>query len=243
MSHPHPEAVWVNVSPTLSVFDRPLLQHLAHTLPIARWDYSQTLDEACSSAIATMLLHDYLKSQPRPVHLIGHGAGGAIALLYARQHPERVRSLSLLAVAEQPALTWHSHYYIQRKLLPCSQERLLAQTVQHLFDRRLPYPAQYLIQAFRCDLLRSPLNHSLFHISTLPRGGVEVPLFICGSGKDIVVHPPILENWTTWLKPEDSLLLHPYGGHFFHYFYPEEMTQRILGFWQLNQVTNRCLLV
>lgn len=99
-----PEALWLNVSPALEKLDRPLLKHLSQHLSIAQWQYCQTPDEPMSLEIALVLLHDYLKHHDRPIHLLGHGTGGLLGLLYTRQHPERVRSLTLLSVGVYPAV-------------------------------------------------------------------------------------------------------------------------------------------
>jgi hypothetical protein len=88
-----PEALCLSVSPHLQVFDRPLLQSLAKHITIAQWEYQQMPDEPCSFDIALALLHDYLKQRDCPIHLIGHGISGLLALLCAQRHPAHVRSL------------------------------------------------------------------------------------------------------------------------------------------------------
>jgi len=39
-------------------------------------------DKASLLDVAVLLLHDYLKSNDQPVHLIGHSTGGLLGLLY-----------------------------------------------------------------------------------------------------------------------------------------------------------------
>ncbi len=224
-------ALWLNASPSLSTFDHPLLRELAKRIAIAKWQYNHEPDEPCSLEIAMTLLHDYLKSRGQPIHLLGHGLSGTLALLYARRYPERVRSLTLLAVAEQPAVTWHAHYYVQRHLLPCSQACILAQMAQQLFKGKRPYPAADLVNVLQKDLVRSPLLHSLVQVESLPVGGVEVPLLICGAADDGVVHPPLLKAWQTWLAASDRLWLCPEGGHFFHFFQAALVSREISKFW------------
>ena len=64
-----PDSLWLSTSPSLQCFDRLLLGCLAKDISIARWEYYQTEDEACSLNIAGELLHDYLQALDRPVHL------------------------------------------------------------------------------------------------------------------------------------------------------------------------------
>ncbi len=226
------EVIWVSVSPTLSIFDRPLLQDLAKRTTVAQWQYVQEVDESCSIQRVLVMLHDYLKHRHQPVHLMGHGISGAIALLYTRRHPERVKSLTLFAVAEQPAVTWHANYYIQRHLMPCTQSCVLATVVKQLFKGQRPYPPGYLIQALQKDLEQSPLLHSLCQIETLPQGGVEVPLMVCGAEDDVVAHSTALADWQDWLQPRDRLWSCKTGGHFFHYFHPHLVGRQVSLFWR-----------
>lgn len=93
-----PDVLWLNANPGFQRFDRPLTRYLSHQITIGQWQYCQTPDEPSCLEIALTLLHDYLKSRSRPLHLIGHSTGGLLGLLYARKHPERVKSLTLLAV-------------------------------------------------------------------------------------------------------------------------------------------------
>ena len=226
------DVLWLSASPSLKPFDRPLLRYLSQHLPIAQWEYCQTSDEASSLDKAIVLLHDFLKFRNRPVHLIGHGMGGILGLIYARRYPEHVQSLALLAVAAQPAATWQAHYYVQRQLSPCSQQQVLAQTVRSLFGNQLPYPAKDLVRSLARDLEESPSPHSLFKLVNLPSGGVSMPLMICGCKTDPVVDPISLTGWLTWLKQEDYLWECPEGRYFFHYFYPQQVAEQVLDFWQ-----------
>lgn len=230
---PEPRAIWLGASISLQQFDGRLLRRLSHYLPIARWDYCVTPDEASCLDIALALLHSYLSSSYRePIHLMGHSTGGLMALLYARQHPERVKSLTLLAVGANPAITWHSHYYALRKLLPCSRQILLAQMVSFLFGQDSPLVKNHLTHLLELDLDFAPLPHSLWRQDKIDQGGVSVPLMVCGSKDDMVVDPVALECWHPFLKAHDRLWLCPYGRHFFHYVHPNLVSRKILKFWQ-----------
>ncbi|CEJ46417.1 Uncharacterized protein apha_02486 [Umezakia ovalisporum] len=226
------DVVWLNTSPALKRFDQPLLQHLSKYMLIAQWEYQQTRDEASSVDQAVLLLHDFLASYPGAVHLAGHGINGAIALMFARCYPEKVRSLTLLAVASQPANTWHAHYYFQRQMFSISREQVLVNMVRILFGHQPPQTTKKLITALDKDLEQSPSPHSLFKLMYLPKGGVAMPMMVCGSKTDSVVNPPALHDWCNWFKPEDRLWECAQGYHFFHYFHPQQVGEQILNFWK-----------
>lgn len=227
-----PEVLWLNGSPSLQCFDRPLLGTLAAQAKVTQWQYCQGQDEGSSLQNAVRLLHDYLEQIDHPIHLMGHGIGGVIGLIYARCHPEKVRSLTLLGVAEQPAMTWQTHYYVQRHLMSCSRYQVLVFMVRSLFGSEPPYAVRNLVRALDRDLAEAPCPHSLFRVVDLPKGGILAPLMVCGSQTDPVVHPPALLKWQNWMKPTDRLWECPTGRHFFHYFHPQQVADQVLKFWQ-----------
>ncbi|MEH2384465.1 MAG: alpha/beta hydrolase [Nostoc sp.] len=226
------DVLWLSASHALQRFDKPLLDYLSGYISVAQWEYQQTKDEASSIDQAVELLYDFLEWRDRPVHLAGHSMGGAIALSYARRFPQKVRSLTLLAVAAQPANTWQAHYYFQRQLFSISRELILASNVRSLFGNQPPHTTKKLVAALDKDLEQSPSSHSLFKLVYLPKGGVSMPMMVCGSNSDPVVSPPALHDWLNWLKPEDKLWECPQGYHFFHYFYPQQVGEQMLSFWQ-----------
>ncbi len=234
----------LNVSPSLRRLDQPLLKLLSQTHSVSQWEYHQTEDEPCSLTVALVLLHDYLKSCPRPVHLIGHGTGGLLGLLYARQHPKRVKSLSLLSVGIHPAVDWQAHYYVQRQMLSCSREAILAQMAQHLFKSpaALPIPMFRRIQMLERDLENSLSPHSLFRRHCLPSGNISSPLMVCGGAEDIVVDPNQLWGWQKLLKPEDRIWSCPESGYFFHFSHPELLAAQLSEFWSSCAVPAQALL-
>jgi pimeloyl-ACP methyl ester carboxylesterase len=235
----NPNVIWLNASPSLRWIDQPLLRHLVRYTPIARWEYTQSLDEASSLDTAVELLHEYLMSDSANadngsgVHLAGHGISGVVGLLYARRFPQFVRSLTLLSVAAQPAATWHTHYYIQRQLLPYSRDRLLAQTVGSLFETTPPPLVNSFVSALAKDLEASPNGHSLFRLANLTKGGIAAPLLVSGSYTDPIASPETLYEWQSYLKPSDAMWMYPKGRHFFHYFHPQAVSDRIQAFWQV----------
>lgn len=228
-----PDALFLGASSSLKSLDRPLSVVLSQHLSLAYWEYAQSPDEPCSLDPALVLLYDFLKGRRDPIHLIGHGLAGVMGMLFAQRYPERVRSLTLLAVAAQPGLTWHAHYYVQRKLIPCSREQLLIHTVKNLLgDHVGRQRTRWFAEGLGKDLDASPTPHSLVSISALPERQVLVPLLICGSQNDPVVDPVVQERWRGWLKPEDRLWNCPDGRHFFHYYYPQTVAAQVVQFWQ-----------
>lgn len=228
-----PDALWINISPSLLRFDRFLIRHLSHQVSIAQWEYFQNPDEPSSLDIALVLLHDYLKSCQRPIHLIGHSTSGLLGLLYTRQYPERVKSLTLLAVGVNPAINWQAHYYVMYQLLPCTRNMILAKLVQNLFGHQERNCTQNLIKLLEQDLNFSPSPHSLYQQATISPGGVSVPLMVCGSQDDLIVDSMALKGWKAWIKESDRIWECPHGYHFFHYYYPQLVARQILKFWHL----------
>lgn len=231
-----PDTLWLNVSPALQRFDRPLLKHLSQHISIAQWKYSQTQDEPMSFEIALTLLHDYLKHGDRPINLIGHSTSGLLGLLYARRHPERVRSLTLLSVGVYPEIDWQAHYYAQLQLLPCSRETLLTQTVYNLFGYQSRPITRELSQLLERDLKTALSPHTLYRCTNFIPNGVPVPLMLCGSQDDMVVDPHLLQGWQPWLKQGDCLWQCSEGRYFFHYFQPQKVGVKIVDFWNSHQL-------
>ncbi|MBE9207659.1 alpha/beta fold hydrolase [Nostoc sp. LEGE 06077] len=230
------DVVWISSSPVLQRFDKPLLQYISQYANVSQWEYRPGKDEGASINEAVDLLDEFLSEYAYPVNLAGHGAGGAIALTYARRYPEKVRSLIILAVAPQAANTWHVHYYLQRQFFPISREQVLANSVRHLFGEQPHNTTKKLIAVLNRDLDQTPLSHSLFKLIELPQGGVSMPMMICGSKNDPIVNSSVLKKWLNNLKPEDDLWEFSKGHHFFHYFYPQPVGEQMLKFWQTHHL-------
>ena len=224
--------VWINANSSFKCFDGRIVRYLSNQLPLAYWQYSQELDEASSLDVALTLLHDYLKSRSKPVDLIGHSTGGLLGLLYARQYPHKVRSLTVLGVGHNPAIDWQTHYYQMRKLLPCSQEILLARMVQMMFGNQNRRNVLSLVKILKQDLYSAPTAHSLYNLERINSFSVSMPLMVCGSDNDGIIDRPALDAWQDSLKETDLLWTNPLGHHFFHYFFPEQTGRQVMKFWQ-----------
>ncbi len=223
-----PDILWLNTSPNFLCFAQPLLCELSHHMTVARWEYCQTQDEASSLDVALLLLHDYLQSCNQPVHLIGHSTGGLLGLLYTHKYPEKVKSLTLLAVGVDAAIDWNAHYYAHRPYL--SRQKTLTTFVYNLFGYHDERTIKRLARILEKDLDCSLSPHSLFQRLSLPPSTVPVPLMVCNSIDDIIVEPEALEGWLPYLKKSDRLWKCPQGGHFFHFFQPQLVAEKILDF-------------
>jgi pimeloyl-ACP methyl ester carboxylesterase len=224
--------LWISSSPSLKPLHRRLLHDLAKTVEIEFWEYYQNLDEGSSIDTAVKLLRKHLIQSDRSIHLIGHGIGGTIALEYARRYPAQIASLVLLSVAVQPAINWQSYYYTQLRSLPSSRDCTLRSIAVNLFPYNCSSYINELIERLRQDLVESPSSHSLFQLNILPEGGVEMPLMICGGQDDPVITESALSGWIHYFKSSDTLWCACDGGHFFHHFYSELVSDRIQHFWQ-----------
>lgn len=233
-----PDVLCLNASSSLQIFDKPLLRYLSTKLVTAQWEYSQSQDDPCLLDIAVTMLHDYLKYRNRPIHIIGHSMGGVLGLLYARRYPERVKSLTLLAVGVYPAINWQAHYYVHRQIFPFSREKIMLQMVEYLFGDRYSKNCNKLAKILEEDLDYSLSPHSLFKRMSIEQNGVGVPLMVCGSRDDFVVDPHSLQGWQFYLKKSDRLWQCPQGRHFFHYFYPQLVGEQIINFWQELETDN-----
>ncbi len=225
--------LFLSAASGLKGLDQPLLRRLAQHGPVKQWEYVQSLDEPSSLTQAVDLLKTCIQSQGHPMHLVGHGLNGVIGLCLARQDPELVQSLTLLAVGGQPATTWHAHYYVQREVWPCSQLHLLVRLSRRLLITQSDCQVIALTHALQQDLLMAPCPHSLLSLTPLPQGEVPVPLMVCGSSDDPVVDPDALHQWLPWLKSGDQIWQCSGGRHFFHHAYPHLVEQKLRAFWQL----------
>ncbi|PSN18070.1 hypothetical protein C7271_14455 [filamentous cyanobacterium CCP5] len=232
-------ALWLTVSPHLKRFDQRLMGALAEKRALRCWEYQQTVDEPCCLDPAVTLLHDYLKQEPQPMHLLGHGVSGLVGLMYARRFPHRVRSLTLLSVAASLSHTWHAHYYAMRELLPCSRSMVLAQMARLMFGPQRPGRAKALVGVLARDLDTSLTLHSLARRSRLANGDVRPPLLVGYGGYDTLIDPQTQQDWLTWMKPTDELWSCQGGRHFFQYEYPQATAEQIVAFWHRTEQRNQ----
>lgn len=224
------DVLWVNVSPAFQCFHQPFLGRMSKFYQVATWEYSQSLDEGVSLDNAIRLLHEYLSQGDRPIHLMGHGTGGLLALLYAYNYPKKVKSLTLFSVGAYPAIDWQAHYYAQLRLLPCPRQVLLRQTVYNLFGIQSDETIQHLIGLLENDLQTALSVHTLYQTLRLTPKAVTLPLMVCFSEDDVVIDPQLQKAWQPWMKQIDHFWQCPEGRYFFHYFYPQQVAEAVLEF-------------
>ncbi|HIK36954.1 MAG: alpha/beta hydrolase [Geminocystis sp.] len=227
-----PEVVWLNTNPYLRRFNLPVIKHLSQYLDVAHWEYELTEDESTSHQLAIDLLDDYLSLLKKPVHLVGHSTCGFLGLQYASRYPEKVKSLTLLGVGVNPAMDWVGYYYLLRRHFKCSQEVILNHLGRCLFGYGNSYYQKSLVKLLQKALVYSLSPHSLYKRHTsFPVKTITPPLMVCGSREDQIVFWTEIEKWELYLKTGDRICQCPKGGHFFHYFHPQWLGERILDFW------------
>ena len=230
-----PEVVWLSLSEGLGRLDRPMLMTLREEMAVVRWQYHIDRDESSCFDTALQLVHQYFQSLSRPMHVIGHGMAGALGLVYARWHPQWVKSLTLLSVPPSPANDWQAHYFIRRQHLPCGQGFVISQMVREVFGQQTIGTATALERLMRRDLEDSLSPHSLWGLGEIAAGGAPVPLFVAGSEDDSLLPPEVLERWRQSLKTGDRLWVCPQGRHFFHRFCPDLLMVELMRFWDTLQ--------
>jgi pimeloyl-ACP methyl ester carboxylesterase len=225
--------LWVSTNPSLQCFHRRLLSLLNREFPMTCWDYSQTPDEPSNLDAAMHLLHQYVSASSQPLHLVGHGQGGVLALSYARRYPRQVASVVLLSVAAQPVITWQTYYYEQLHHLACNRQQVLKVVASRISKLPCPHYIYHLAERLDRDLLESPAANSLLQRDgLLQQGEIAPPLLVCGAGDDPVMAGNIFGDWSHYLKLGDRLWTQPEGGHFFHYQYAEAIGQKVSNFWR-----------
>lgn len=233
------QIIWLNYSPALRRFDKPLLRHLSKNRSILQWDYFQTADEPSSLEVGLGLLENFLQTFTEPVHLMGHSTSGLLALLYAKKYPAQVKSLSLLSVGAYPALDWQAYYYSQMDFLRYSRYFLLCRIANHLIECRSIRQTRTMVNILEEDLSCSISPHSLYRRLVILPNTVSVPLFVATGADDVVVNADLFSGWNQWHKEGDRLWLCPKGKYFFHYEYPESVAMHLEDFWfsTLNRTT------
>ena len=175
------------------------------------------------------------------MHLLGHGRSGIVGLLYARRHPERVASLTLLSVGANPTVSWHSHYYALRNLLPCKRSMVLMQIARLLCGPYCPTVLRTVAGMLEKDLDEGLALHSLASRTAVQSDPIKPPLLVCQGKLDVILDPNTQLRWDSLLKDGETpngvavrqrFWQCPEGRHFFHYEYPQMVADEIIAYWE-----------
>ncbi len=227
-----PEAVIISTSPSSDRLDVALARYLGKNRGVCQWLYNQPdPDRAVSTQAVLFNLENYLAPFDA-VHLIGHSINGMLAFLYSQKFPDRVKSLTLLAVGKNMAMNWVSQYYFNLHFLPICRECLLKQMAINLFGKHPAGELNFYINLLGQDLNRGFSPHSPLNLTCQRNEQIPVPLLVCGSEDDFICDPDSLYSWQMFLKSTDRLCLFSSGRHFFHHFQVEAVGRTIESFWQ-----------
>jgi pimeloyl-ACP methyl ester carboxylesterase len=225
--------LWISTSTSFQCFHRRILGILDQEFPLKYWEYSQTPDGSSSLELALELLHEFIQTSDQPLHIIGHGLGGVLALSYARRYPGRVASVVLISVAAQPSITWQTYYYQQLATICCRRDVVLQLVAGWLSGSSCPHYVQNLAARLDRDLLEAPSGTSLLKKDALAvQGAIVQPLLVCGAIDDPVTMGGILSEWRHYLKNGDQLCYQLTGGHFFHHQHAEILGIKVGDFWR-----------
>ena len=131
-----------------------------------------------------------------------------------------------------PYLDWLSYYYSWRNHWSCSQEIVLAHLAKYLFGFHSNYYRQALVKILAKATVYSLSRHSFYkRYNNFAVPSVDCRLMIAGSIEDKIVPWSEIEKWRWKLKPDDILWQCPRGEHFFHYFQPQLIGEKLLEFW------------
>ena len=150
---------------------------------------------------------------------------------YAHHFPEKVKSLSILGIGVNPALDWVSYYYLWRNNWDCSQEIVLAHLAKYLFGSHSHYYRKALVKILERGVTYSLSRHSLYKkYSYISLPSVQCQINVIGSKEDKIVPSSEIEKWQLQLKKSDNIWECPTGNHFFHYFQPQLISEKLLEF-------------
>jgi pimeloyl-ACP methyl ester carboxylesterase len=192
--------------------------------------------------VAALLDHVALER----VHVLGTSFGGAVGLLLAARHPERVASLVAVTVGDHatPAMTEGS-----RELRRLLSDAAAGGDKGRFHDALVPevYSADYvernreLLAERRAQLERAP--HGWFAeaeriVSAVEGfdlrpdlGRIRCPTLVLVAGGDRAI-PPERGRAVAAALPGAELAEHPESGHVLIHEDPEWVVERALGFWE-----------
>ena len=164
-----------------------------------------------------------------PMVLFGNSLGGAVALKYAAERPDRVASLVVMSPAGAPLEPDRlTQYQSQFRIQSHAQARAFLARVYHRRPWYLPFMASDVVRRFDTkavrDLLRSPPSDQL-RASDMER--LSMPVLLLWGRSDRVV----LDSHRRWFErhlPAHAVLERPEGwGHSAYLEHVDAVAQRI----------------
>jgi pimeloyl-ACP methyl ester carboxylesterase len=147
--------------------------------------------------------------------LVGHDWGGAVAWWTAHAHPGRVRTLTVVSTPHPGALATtlrtdqdqraRSHYMIDWRETPATEERMLADDARELRDfyaEKVPRDSAdaYVRHLSRPGALTAALNWYRAGRPDGPIGVVDVPTLYVWSTEDSAFGPAAAQETRRWVK-------------------------------------------
>jgi pimeloyl-ACP methyl ester carboxylesterase len=147
--------------------------------------------------------------------LVGHDWGGAVAWWTAHAHPGRVRTLTVVSTPHPGALATtlrtdqdqraRSHYMIDWRETPATEERMLADDARELRDfyaEKVPRDSAdaYVRHLSRPGALTAALNWYRAGRPDGPIGVVDIPTLYVWSTEDSAFGPAAAQETRRWVK-------------------------------------------
>jgi pimeloyl-ACP methyl ester carboxylesterase len=222
---------WMSLAKPLSAFARVIaidLRNHGDSGHAATMSYAEMAGDV-------LRLADQLKLDT--VNIAGHSMGGKVAMMFALDHPERMRRLLVLDVAPVRYASGFEHFVEAMRAVPVSEIGSRQQADAHLSGTvRDPATRQFLLHnlvrdgnGFRWRLNLQGIGANLDEIGDFPdRSGTAFTgpaRFVAGGRADYLLpeHEPVIRRYF----PQAELRIIPDAGHWLHADQPEAVVAQI----------------
>lgn len=213
--------------------------------------YSDRPDAPYTADLTDQLILDLLEARgiTRPVHLVGYSMGGPTSAVFASRHPEKVRSLSLIApagLAGEPDVT------AQMMMAPVIGDFFIRLFGHSLLDSRAarvaqesPDPAAFLAryraqaryqgysEALLSTLRHYPLSDARTEYEAV--GSLDLPVQILWGEEDTRV-PFVQSVPLRTILPDAAFHPHPEAGHSLPFAFPDIVNTQLRTFIEANRI-------